>query len=208
MKTCFKCGETKPFDAFYKHPRMGDGYLGKCKECAKADVIANRHAKIEYYIDFDKKRAVLPHRVAARKAYAKTERGVQVRRAVCQRYKERHPDKYVAHFLFGNRMRSIRYAMARACEQCGSCTSIEAHHDDYGRPYEVRWLCKRHHVEWHKANTPKRGYAIDKDNYWIQDGDISIVKKGGNEIYHGLTALIPNSLIEVIARFSNSPLPF
>lgn len=37
-KKCFKCGETKLIDKFYKHPRMLDGHLGKCAECTKKDV--------------------------------------------------------------------------------------------------------------------------------------------------------------------------
>lgn len=38
MKKCFKCGKLKPLTDFYRHPRMGDGHLGKCKVCTKRDV--------------------------------------------------------------------------------------------------------------------------------------------------------------------------
>ena len=40
------------------------------------------------------------------------------------------------------------------CEICGA-EKAEAHHDDYNKPLEVRWLCKTHHTEWHKNNKPK-----------------------------------------------------
>ena len=34
------------------------------------------------------------------------------------------------------------------CEVCSNPTT-EGHHDDYERPLEVRWLCKRHHEDEH-----------------------------------------------------------
>lgn len=37
----------------------------------------------------------------------------------------------------------------RPCETCGSRRYVEAHHDDYARPLDVRWLCKRHHRQHH-----------------------------------------------------------
>ncbi|HEX7165502.1 MAG TPA: endonuclease VII domain-containing protein [Acidimicrobiales bacterium] len=42
MKTCVKCGETKPLDAFYRMAGMRDGYRNDCKACNLA-AKAQRH---------------------------------------------------------------------------------------------------------------------------------------------------------------------
>lgn len=51
----------------------------------------------------------------------------------------------------------------RPCEVCGlegkfadGRNMIQAHHDDYNKPLQVRWLCQAHHFEWHKHNSPIR----------------------------------------------------
>jgi hypothetical protein len=35
------------------------------------------------------------------------------------------------------------------CEKCG-ILKTEAHHDDYSKPLDVRWLCRAHHAELHR----------------------------------------------------------
>lgn len=40
------------------------------------------------------------------------------------------------------------------CKVCG-IEKVEAHHEDYGKPLEVIWLCRDHHHELHKKQRNK-----------------------------------------------------
>lgn len=40
------------------------------------------------------------------------------------------------------------------CSQCGE-QNAEAHHEDYDKPLEVIWLCRKHHTEIHSGRTYK-----------------------------------------------------
>jgi 5-methylcytosine-specific restriction endonuclease McrA len=68
-KVCRGCGVEKSLAEFYKHPRMADGHLNKCKVCVGARVRANRRERLEQYAQYEKGRANLPHRVEARRKY-------------------------------------------------------------------------------------------------------------------------------------------
>lgn len=128
-KKCFKCGECKPLSEFYKHPQMADGHVNKCKTCNKVDVIANRLSKVEMYREYDRKR------------------GSRQTNEDLKRYRAENPKKYAAHAKVNRAVRSGKL-VAMACEICGSATTV-AHHDDYNKPLDVRWLCQPHHVAWH-----------------------------------------------------------
>lgn len=78
-------------------------------------------------------------------------------------YITRHPEKHKARNIIYQAIRSG--AIIRGiCEKCGE-KKTEAHHDDYSKPKDVRWLCRKHHLQWHKENDNKmifqKGYTIE-----------------------------------------------
>lgn len=46
-KICFKCNQSKSLTEYYKHPKMGDGHLGKCKTCTKKDTADRLAVKMQ-----------------------------------------------------------------------------------------------------------------------------------------------------------------
>ncbi len=141
VKTCFKCGKTKPINEFYKHPEMADGYLGKCKECTKNDVRENYRKNIDHYIKYEQNR----YKSAKRKQDLLTYQ---------RRRRRKYPLKYRARTITSNTIRDGKL-IRQPCEICHTQENIEAHHDDYSKPLEIRWLCYKHHREVHGQETYK-----------------------------------------------------
>ena len=136
QKKCFKCGEQKPLDDFYKHPTMGDGHLGKCKVCTKQDVRVHRRNN-DSVREYDRRRY---HTSPGRK---------QRTAASAQKWALAHPDRRKAITQANNAVRDGRLKKPLGCSQCGSEGHIHGHHDDYSKPLDVRWLCVRCHALHH-----------------------------------------------------------
>jgi hypothetical protein len=153
MKTCFKCDEEKPLSEFYKHEQMGDGHLGKCKECTKNDVKTHRAENLEKAIAYDRSRNILPHRVEARKEYAKTDRGREVVSASHKRYKDKYPEKFKAHSRVGNAIKSGKLTRPDNCGVCGVECVPHGHHWSYEEEHwlDVEWVCIHCHIDIHKG---------------------------------------------------------
>lgn len=152
IKTCFKCNQDKPASEFYAHKAMKDGLLGKCKKCTRSDTRKNRADRIDYYRDYDKHRAMQPHRVAQRLAYQQSEQGKMVIKRNKERWARDNPIKRAAQIRLGNAVRDKKVFKPERCESCGAGGRIHGHHDDYSKPLEVRWLCPVCHSAWHKEH--------------------------------------------------------
>ena len=61
---------------------------------------------------------------------------------------ERHKRKK-ARVMFNHYLRD-NHIERQPCEICGA--KAEAHHDNYDKPLDVRWLCFKHHRQWHHDN--------------------------------------------------------
>lgn len=138
MKKCFKCGAEKPYSEFYKHSKMADGHLGKCKFCTIEDV-KERRATNPAVQEYDRKRG-------ARKT------AEQLRE-----YRAKNPTKYKAHSAVSNALRGGRLVKPDTCEDCGSTFALHGHHDDYTQPLKVRWLCALCHHRWHAEHGEAKG---------------------------------------------------
>lgn len=140
---CADCGIPKYRSEFYAY--RGGSIQKRCKECAAAKVRKNRSEKIDYYREYDRLRANAPDRIESRKQYQHTEAGKAALYRNTRNQIERFPEKVRARNLVSKALKSGRLRR-QPCEVCESPKS-QAHHEDYGKPLEVRWLCVIHHKE-------------------------------------------------------------
>lgn len=142
MKRCKYCGEEKAMSDFYP---ASSG----CRVCTRAKVRANRLARVDFYKAADRVRANDPKRVEARKVYASSPQGRAKIAEGSKRWAKRNPEKRRAQVLLNNAVRDGRM-LRKSCGKC-DCQSAQAHHDDYSKPLDVRWLCTVCHAQEHKT---------------------------------------------------------
>lgn len=127
LKFCKACNGQKIESDFYNRDNT-------CKECRKSRVRENRLKRLDYYRSYDR------------------DRGNRQSREYIKEWRETQPNKYRAVTMIGNCVRDKKL-FPEPCEVCGSTKTV-AHHDDYLKPLNVRWLCQGHHKQWHAKHGP------------------------------------------------------
>ncbi len=132
-KICFKCNKEKPISEFYKHSQMADGYLNKCKDCAKKDVSVKYESNIKdpVYVENERKRG----RDKYHRLYVGTGKSDKER---SQRWISRYPEKRAAS----------QYAYYHNDTPDGK----ENHHWSYLKEHwlDVIFMTKKEHLKAHR----------------------------------------------------------
>jgi hypothetical protein len=142
-KSCTKCQRTFPATLeFFSRDKgnTSDQLKSWCRDCQNAACRALR-ARPE-------KKAALRKRgrewARRNREYLRKKGRVQH-----ERLKRTRPEVILARRKVSTAIASGKL-IAKPCERCGADKS-QAHHDDYQKPLEVRWLCAIHHAEFHST---------------------------------------------------------
>ena len=164
MKTCSRCGETKPLESFGRNKECRDGRRNTCKACQNVTANSWRHANPDrvraYWTRYEAAnrdkvnarhrawRAANPDKAYARdKRYSETPNGKAVARKAVQAYRQRLPLRNKAVWMLNHALNAGKITKL-PCFVCGA-EDTQGHHPDYSHPLDVVWLCRAHHLEIH-----------------------------------------------------------
>lgn len=153
MKKCKSCDQQKPLNEFYADKWKSDGLRRVCKACDKARV---------KYLD-DKRRG----NVVFRAAQAAAEKQKRINNTHCREnarrgariYRLRFPEKSICRESLNRALRRGDVTRPMTCEACGKTpearidgrSGLQAHHADYSKPLDVKWMCVRCHTDEHRS---------------------------------------------------------
>lgn len=152
VKVCGKCKTEKTIDQFgQKKSHNGKFYpTFMCRTCS------TQSSKEWAAKNPDKRKAIWRrHAEVNRESYA------EANRRYFQRHRERRMEAMQRYWAANPGKRAARHAVAYAlqtgrltrkpCEECGSEKRVHAHHHDYDKPLDVKWLCSLCHGKEHRA---------------------------------------------------------
>lgn len=133
MKRCIDCKRLRQLKFFHKEKHIKSGYRNQCRDCRNIRVTLNQRKNydpVKEHVNY------LKRKLSGKSAESN------------KRSRKRWPQKFKARELLQAKVRS-GVILRLPCEKCGK-RKTQAHHPDYSRPLDVRWLCVKHHGEVHR----------------------------------------------------------
>jgi len=128
-KKCYACDSVKKLEYFSLSTTRNSGRSSCCREC---DAKKSRERRLNNEPKLNKP----------------TEEQKEKWRANEKEMRAKYPEKYKARYLCKSAVKNGTLTKF-PCDVCGEL-KVEAHHTDYSKPYDVTWLCKKHHGEAHR----------------------------------------------------------
>lgn len=146
-KICFTCKQKKPYGDFNKDPYKKDGFEYQCKFC--------REQRRQKWLKTQNGREFLIRdRIRAKNYYQDNKKRINNRMV---KYNKKKISTLEGRLKY-NAYQNVYYhkhkgnLIPQPCLICGN-NKVEAHHEDYNKPLEVKWLCSQHHREVHFGKT-------------------------------------------------------
>lgn len=140
---CPACEQHFPADQFYKSRKNTNGLASECKRCHVRINIASRdpnRARDTCRAYMRRARASDPEKFRARERAAVAKRPVDHRT--------------YARRAVQNAIKTGRLVRPAVCPQCGDASRVvHAHHEDYSKPLDVKWLCPECHGREHRKGS-------------------------------------------------------
>lgn len=133
-QVCRECNEVKNTKTeFYRHHTNLIGYSTRCKLCDNK--IHSKKIRDKYSID-------------SKKLLLKANKDLGIDIINNRKKRKKQDNKRKSRELLRYRVYSGDIKKL-PCTFCGNINS-NAHHEDYSKPFEVIWLCRKHHMLVHK----------------------------------------------------------
>lgn len=140
---CPRCFCWNPESDFYKSKKTRNGLTSQCKACHTEGSIRTRNEDTKRSANRKYMRLA---RQRSPEMFREKEKVYSVNRPKDERWK--------ARVVLNQAVRRGNIKKPDACSRCGcGHLVIEAHHDDYSKPLDVKWLCSECHGEVHRVRT-------------------------------------------------------